>query len=182
MPNSNQFFPKNGTREGKSVPLSEMLSSFGQAVPADIKEKLLINRKIEQVQKQFSQVTDPFILEHVNSLYLTKSKMVDDAYDLVVYVDNSMCAAELNARRELIRLKYRELFDVAIDVFDIRISRNKYRNDHPFMPENDEYAVKAARDLTDKECKEIEGILSPLPEGPMRDSFERAIKALKSRN
>lgn len=182
MTENYQSFPEGGNRAGHFVPLRETLSLFGQAVPADIKDKLLINRRIEQVQKQFAQVADPFILEHVNSLYLTKSKMVDNAYDLVVYVDNSMCAAELNARRELIRLKYRELFDVVVDVFDIRISRNRYRNDHPFVPNDDEYAVKPARDLTDAECREIDGILAPLPEGPMRDSFERAMKALKSRS
>ena len=51
---------------------------------------------------------------------------------LTVYVDNSLIAAELNARRELIKLKYREKFNIVISEFDIRISRMRYKDHYPY--------------------------------------------------
>lgn len=69
------------------------------------------------------------ILAHTNAVFIYDN---EGARRLVVYVDESIFAAELNARRELVRLRMRQLFSERIDVFDIRISRGDYKNRHPF--------------------------------------------------
>jgi len=105
---------------------------------------------------------------------------VQEVFDLVVYVDNSLVAAELNARRELIRLKYREQFKAVIDIFEIRISRGAYKNKYPFRElrdRNEEY--RPAHTLTQEELNEIDELLKDIPEGKLRASFKKAIKAQK---
>jgi hypothetical protein len=99
---------------------------------------------------------------------------VQEVFDLVVYVDNSLVAAELDARRELIRLKYREQFKAVIDIFEIRISRGAYKNKYPFRElrdRNEEY--KPAHTLTQEELNEIDELLKDIPEGKLRASFKK---------
>lgn len=124
-------------RNNALKPVSNSFNEFYRSMPEEVKKRILINQRIKTVHDQFSQVVDPFILEHTNSVYLLRHKdlldneVIDKVFDLVVYVDNSLVAAELNARRELICLKYREQFNVMIDVFEIRISRGQYKEKHP---------------------------------------------------
>lgn len=162
-------------------PVSRSLSSFCATMPEEIRKRVLIDRKIKQVHEQFAQVNDPFILSHTNSVYLLKHKE-SDLYDLVVYLDNSTCAAELNARRELIRLKYREQFNISIDVFEIRISRGSYKDKHPFENHLQNEPPLHVRPLSPEEIESVEDITSSLHEGKMKESFENAIKAQKQRN
>lgn len=54
---------------------------------------------------------------------------------LVVYVDDSIVAAELNARRELIKMQFLGHFGEEIDEFKICLSRGRYRANHPFAEE-----------------------------------------------
>ena len=205
-------------------------------MPEKVREKVLVNRRIQKIHQQFSQVVDPYILDHTNSVYLLRHKDpleqsnkngkekntysdqnstdssssttvsnsgiynadkkvlgnpnkslsnkppygVQEIFDLVVYVDNSLVAAELNARRELIRLKYREQFKVVIDIFEIRISRGVYKDKYPFRElrdHNKEY--RTAHALTQEELNEIDELLKDIPEGKLRASFKKAIKAQK---
>ena len=48
-----------------------------------------------------------------------------------MYVEDSLIAAEVDARREMIKLKFLELFGEEIDEFRIRVSRGKYKLSHP---------------------------------------------------
>lgn len=100
-------------------------------------------------------------------------------YDLVVYVDNSLCAAELNARRELIRLKYREQFNTIIDVFEIRISRGSYKEKYPFRESLEATQQIQPRELTPEDLSQIDEMTHALPEGKVKDSFMQAMKAQK---
>ena len=94
-------------RNNSLRPVSSSLSSFASSMPEEVKKRVLVQRKIEKTHAQFAELVDPFILKHTNSVYLLKSQAVPGAYDLVVYLDNSTCAAELNARRELLRANRR---------------------------------------------------------------------------
>lgn len=96
---------------------------------------------------------DDYILEHTNSVFILDAADVrtprhdhDDRKDagatgtgkqLLVYVDESIVAAELNARRELVKLQFYERFGEEIDEFKIFISRGPYKSVHPFV-HNDE--------------------------------------------
>ena len=123
-----------------------------------------------------------WILKHTNSVYLLKSQAVPGAYDLVVYLDNSTCAAELNARRELLRFEYLDRFNTTIDVFEIRISRGPYRDKHPFAERLSSDTQPKERSLSEEETARIEEMTSAIEDPRLRASFQRAMTAQKRRN
>lgn len=166
-------------RQREMKPVSSSIQAFCSAMPEEVRKRVLTERHIKKVHDQFAEIVDSFILDHVNSVYLFRSKIHETARDLVVYLDNSTCAAELNARRELIRLKYREHFNVIIDVFEIRISRGSYRNTYPFRDRLYQEKEVAERELTPEDYACINDITSPLPEGKLKESFQRALSSQK---
>ena len=151
-------------------------------MPEEVKKRVLVQRKIEKTHAQFAELVDPFILKHTNSVYLLKSQAVEGAYDLVVYLDNSTCAAELNARRELLRFEYLDRFNTTIDVFEIRISRGPYKEKHPFAEPPSSDVQPKVRDLSEEESSRIEEMTSSIEDPRLRASFQRAMAAQKRRN
>ncbi|MDO4400710.1 MAG: DUF721 domain-containing protein [Coriobacteriia bacterium] len=105
-----------------------------------------VRRMWEQLMKLGG---DDYILEHTNNVFILRAEDArtlrrdhDDRKDagatgtgkqLVVYVDESIVAAELNARRELVKLQFFEHFGERIDEFKIIISRGQYKSHHPFV-------------------------------------------------
>lgn len=177
-------------------PVSYSFNAFYNNMPEEVKRRVLINRRIQRIHDQFSQVVDPFILEHTNSVYLLRHKDVlgdsqpnkdankeqsdTQVFDLVVYVDNSLVAAELNARRELIRLKYREQFKISIDVFEIRISRGSYKGKYPFRNQDAVSQIDTQpRDLSDEENERINELVEDISDKRIKESFIKAITAQK---
>ena len=157
-------------RNNSLRPVSSSLSSFASSMPEEIKKRVLVQRKIEKTHAQFAELVDPFILKHTNSV------------DLVVYLDNSTCAAELNARRELLRFEYLDRFNTTIDVFEIRISRGPYRDKHPFAERLSSDTQPKERSLSEEETARIEEMTSAIENPRLRASFQRAMTAQKRRN
>ena len=169
-------------RNNSLRPVSSSLSSFASSMPEEVKKRVLVQRKIEKTHAQFAELVDHFILKHTNSVYLLKSQAVPGAYDLVVYLDNSTCAAELNARRELLRFEYLDRFNTTIDVFEIRISRGPYRDKHPFAERLSSDTQPKERSLSEEETARIEEMTSAIEDPRLRASFQRAMTAQKRRN
>ena len=97
-----------------------------------------------------------------------------------MYIDNSLVAAELNARRELIRLKYREQFKISIDVFEIRISRGSYKGKYPFRNQDAVSQIDTQpRDLSDEENERINELVEDISDKRIKESFIKAITAQK---
>lgn len=69
-------------------------------------------------------------LDHTNAVYIIHEH---DYSVLIVYVDDSIFAAEINARREMIKLKILERFGEEIRDFRILISRGEYKKKHPYL-------------------------------------------------
>lgn len=168
--------------------ISNCMNGFLAFLPEEQKKKVLIDRKIKQVHQQFATCVDPFILNHVNSVYLIHDQEQYQEHNgvsretrlvLTVYVDNSLIAAELNAQRELIVLKYRELFSLEIDEFVIKISRGAYLENHPFQEQEEVGISKKIHRLTPEEEQEIESRVSTISDREIRHSFQRALKATK---
>ena len=174
-----RFIYAKNQRANALRPVSGSIDSFLSGMPEEVHSRILVERRIEKVQSQFAEIVDPFILRHVNSVYLLKSKSLEGMFDLVVYLDNSTCAAELNARRELIRLKYRERFDTLVDVFEIRISKGRYRQQHPFCADNPGTpAAETAFAGNGEACaKRIEELTASIDDPVLRNSFKRAMAA-----
>lgn len=82
-------------------------------------------------------------LDHTNAVYLMRK---DDVRTLIVYVDESIFAADLNAQRELFKLKFLDRFNEQIEVFEIHISRGSYKNQHPYRVEEGSGAWYAEQD------------------------------------
>lgn len=163
-------------------PVSGPLAAFTSSMPEEVRKRVLVERKIKKTHEQFAALVDPFILKHTNSVYLLKSQAVQDAYDLVVYLDNSTCAAELNARRELLRYEYLDRFGVVIDVFEIRISRGPYKEKHPFADLEPLPEEAPLPPLTQAEETKIEDMTKDIADPRLRDSFRRAMAAQKRRD
>ena len=80
-------------------------------------ESARLNLRIKQVRERYRQAIESVYrksaglhLAHTNNVIIKDRK-------LVVFVDDSMFAAELNAQRELIKLRLLELFGEEIDDF-----------------------------------------------------------------
>ncbi len=160
-----------------------LMNYLGARMPEETRRRIMLDRHIKKSYSQFGEVTDKFILSHVNSVYLMRSKIVEGARDLVVYVDNSTIAAELNAQRELIRLKYRENFKLVIDAFEIRISKGEYLKKHPYVDGLGKPTEEATSlpELTDEEQQRIEAVVGEVEDERLRDSFRAAMTASKRR-
>lgn len=168
-------------RKKKTQHISNLVNALIDQLPEEQKRKILVERKIKQVHEQFATCVDPFILDHVNSVYLIKENADvsrETTLRLTAYVDNSMVAAELNAQRELIVLKYRELFGLKIDEFIIKISRGPYKENYPFK-ELTQGSSKKIRRLTPEEEQEVVEQVSTITDSDIRASFERLLKATK---
>lgn len=127
-----------------------------------------------QVRQMWSCCVDEQILSHTNSVYIITD---DDSKTLIVYVDDSIYAAELNARRELIKLKLLQDFQEDIQDFKILISRGSYKNNYPFKKEesiNDYRRIKS-KPLSEGEKKKVRDITSRVDDIQLRDKLERAI-------
>lgn len=103
-------------------------------------EQARINMRARQVRDRYKHVIQtvygcsaPLFLQHTNNVYIMKK---NDVRTLIVYVDESIFAAELNAQRELIKLKLLEQFGEDIEEFSIFVSRGKHKQNHPYIEEN----------------------------------------------
>ena len=139
---------------------------------------------------------DDYILEHTNNVYILREGDAraprsdhDDRKDagatgkgkqLVVYVDESIVAAELNARRELVKLQFFEQFGEEIDEFKILISRGQYKLNHPFVTQDETPAyIEGATPvpLDDAERAAVREQLANIDNKQLRDAAERAMVA-----
>ena len=106
--------------------------------------------------------------------------MKGDAKTLIVYVDDSLFAAELNAQRELIKLHLLELFGEDIDDFQIKTSRwKKYRENHPYVIEEAEITNRniPSIPLSDEERLHVANISARIDDEKIRNTFEKAMTA-----
>ena len=133
-----------------------------------------VRERYREVVRSSYPLTYQMVLDHTNSVYIL---MKEGVKTLIVYVDESIFAAELNAQRELMKLKFKELFDEHIEQFDIYVSRGKYKKQHPFS-KNEESDEKAGKTPLDEHEKKIVEETSELVENDrVRLALERAMTA-----
>lgn len=146
-------------------------------------EKARINMRAEQVRSRYRQAiesvyhdTAPLFLSHTNNVYIMKK---DGVRTLIVYVDESIFAAELNAQRELIKLKLLELFGEEVEEFEIYISRGNYKKNHPYLEqenrESDEDLPTIPLDSNEKAF--VSDMVSNIEDDRVRKAMEKAMTA-----
>lgn len=147
-------------------------------------EKARINMRASQVRSRYKKALETVygegatqFLAHTNNVYIMNK---DEVYTLIVYVDESIFAAELNAQRELIKLKLLELFNEDIEEFEIHISRGDYKKNHPYLDnKEDSKPIIFAPDipLNDDEELYISNTVSTIDNDRLRKTIEKAMKA-----
>ena len=140
------------------------------------KSQLALARHIKKSREQYKAVTDEFIVEHTNSVYLMQNS--SGLHDLIVYVDGSIYAAELNARREFIKWRYLDEYGIELENFEIRISKGSYRNNYPFKEEEEEIPF-VPRELSNEEMHEIDAIVAHTKDPELKESFRKLLIAEK---
>lgn len=98
--------------------------------------------------------------------------------ELVVYLEDSLIAAEVDARREMIKLKFLELFGEELGEFRIRISRGKYKLNHPYRKSDDEKEqtpLVARKELSRDVIDRLDEGLSDIGDEKMREALKRAM-------
>ena len=145
-------------------------------------EQARINMRANQVRDRYKRAiesvyrdTAPLFLAHTNNVYIMKK---DDKPTLIVYVDESIFAAELNAQRELIKLQLLQLFGEDVEQFEIHVSRGKYKKNHPFLAENRENTVERPPSipLDDTEETFVSNTVSTVEDQRLRETLQKAMK------
>lgn len=132
-------------------------------------------QRIEQVRSIWKSLVDEMFLKHTNAVYIFTK---DDRKQMHVYVDESIYAAELNARRELIKLECRQRFGEVIDDFEIHISRGKRKLEHPFIDDNENRVDgNDPIPLSLQELKQVEDACNGIPDDTVRLHFKKAMIA-----
>lgn len=132
-------------------------------------------RRAAQVKKMWAEAVEPIFLEHTNSVYIIRE---GDRKVLIVYVDESIFATELNARRELIKLKFLERFNERLDEFRILVSRGKYRMHYAYRTEEEEpFYIEKSRPcrLSSEKLAELETQASQISDEKLRNSLLKAM-------
>ena len=128
-----------------------------------------------RVKQMWSEVVDPVFLDHTNSVYIIRE---GERKILIVYVDESIFAAELNARRELIKLKFLERFNERLDEFRILVSRGRYKNNYIYRKDEGEpsYVENVPSvPLPAEKLAEIEQAVAQIPDEKVRKSLQKAM-------
>lgn len=130
-------------------------------------------RRIEQVRNMWKGLVDQAFLDHTNNVFVFKK---NGRVEMHVYMDESIYAAELNNRRELIKLECREKYGEAIDDFYIHISRGKYKAHHPFAKSSEEPEEhRQPVPLSDAEMEKVEEACSKITDDRLREQFRKAM-------
>ncbi len=152
-----------------SVDISKVLNEIGKEDPQAYSAK-----RAAKVKEMWSACVEEMILEHTNSIYILKKEGLKQ---LIVYVDESIYAAELNARRELIKLKLLQEFNEQIDDFKILISRGNYKKNYPFRKEESLNGSYPSVPLDEEEMKEVEETVSGVENEELREKLKKAMVA-----
>lgn len=110
--------------------LSSNITDSLSAIPGIDADQIRKAQRIGEVRALWESLVEDIFLRHTNGVYIFDE---DGKRQMHVYMDESIYAAELNARRELIKLECREKFGEVIDEFHIHISRGKRKTEHPFI-------------------------------------------------
>jgi len=140
-----------------------------------------IAQRAAQVRSMWAACVQDIILEHTNSVYIIRENDEEGERGavvkktLIVYVDESIFAAELNARRELIKLKLLQDFGEEIEEMKILISRGNYKRNYPFK--ESAVAPCAFVPLDEAELAYVDEVASQIESTRLREKFKKAMIA-----
>lgn len=136
---------------------------------------LASSMRAAQVRKIWSELVEETILDHTNGVYILKE---NNTVVMKVYVDESIYAAELNNRRELIQLLCKKRYGEMVDDFQIYISRGLMKKNYPFRV-NKQYIEdqRPAIALSEEELHDVDVACSTIENVQLREKFKKAMIA-----
>lgn len=150
-----------------------------------------VHRRAVQVRSEFKEAIEwvygdysRTFLKHVNSVYITRKD--GEPCKLIVYLDESMFAADLNAQREMVKGWINDSFNESIDVFEIHTSRGRYRNSHPYLDDEEEISTRGVasdgrrvslRNLSPEEMFHVKQTAESVENEAVKKAFEKAMVA-----
>lgn len=158
------------------------ISSYLASLAGD-DEQARINLRANQVRSRYKRAIEtvyreaaPQFLAHTNNVYIMNKGGVRT---LIVYVDDSIFAAELNAQRELIKLHLLELFGEDVEQFEIHVSRGKYKKNHPYLTDSSRHAAEKASviPLDDAEKAFVSNAVASIEDPRLREIVRKAMTA-----
>ena len=160
-------------RHGSSQQLSTAIGATMRGLIGDSEAAAKAMRTIK-VQDMWRGVVDPVFLDHTNAVFIIQEK---GQKVLIVYVDESIYAAELNARRELIKLAFLEKYHEDLNEFRIVISRGDYKKNHPFVrPEEPQPLVEYhPQPLDEAKKQEIYRQVEAIEDERLRNALVKAM-------
>ena len=162
-------------RRMQSVSLSREMERALAAMGGDV-DRIRIDRRAAQVRAMWADIVDDPIVRHTNAVFI---KRTEAGKELIAYVDESIYAAELNARRELIKLQFLRRYGEEIATFKILISRGRYKHIYPFVRESEpDYEESCAPEpLQEGQRAALSAALDKVDSPELRRSLERAASA-----
>ena len=152
----------------------------------NMRVRQVLDRYRRAIESIYPAATARLHLAHTNKVIVKDVRTVGrngesvKVRTLIVYVDESMYAAELNAQRELIKLRLLELFREEIEEFSIRISgKTQYKKEHPYpdsdSTETDEKSPSIP--LNDDEKEFVSRTVGVVQDIKIQKSLEKAMTA-----
>ena len=147
------------------------------AARVNMRVREVLERYRQAIESVYPEATAALHLAHTNKVIITN---IDGVRTLIVYVDDSLFAAELNAQRELIRLRLLELFGEDVEEFQIKTSRwKKYREMHPYADkdsqESDKNSLSIPLDADEKSF--VSRTAGVMEDEKIRKTLEKAMTA-----
>ena len=146
-------------------------------------EQARLNLRANQVRDRYKQAielvyreTAPLFLAHTNNVFIMTKNNVKT---LIVYVDESIFAAELNAQRELIKLHLLQLFGEDIEQFEILVSKPKFKKHHPYLKDAEDQPQRKPPSipLTDDERAYVQSTTEAVEDERLRETLRKAMTA-----
>lgn len=133
-------------------------------------------KRADRVKEMWAGCVDRIFLEHTNSIFIFTE---NEEKKLIVYVDESIFAAELNAQRELIKLRLLQKYNEDIDDFKIYISRGSYKKKYPFKETSfiSENSSSISVPLNNEEKQMVEELISCVEDENLREKIRNAVTA-----
>lgn len=123
-------------------------------IPGFDGDKIRRALRIREVRDIWSQLVEQQILNHTNAVYIFTN---DNRREMHVYVDESIYAAELNNRRELIKLACREQYGEVLDDFQIHISRGMRKKEYPYQEHQEKTSTHTLSSQQEQENPYLSG-------------------------
>lgn len=158
-------------------PFSSSIYQHLESLPGMDVDAIKKAMKIRQIHDMWRDLVEQMILDHTNSVFLFTKNGKKEFH---VYMDSSIYAAELNNRRELLKMLAHERFNEDIDIFEIHISRGVHKKEYPFQISQEE-GVSLHQDkvveLPERMIRDIEDSAYKIPHEALRKAFTSAMKS-----